>query len=210
MMQKAVYTKRGVISRRVLLSAVFAGMLGAAACSSPVDQAERYYQSGMTLFEEGDLERAEVQFRNALQLVSDKSEAIYALVLVAERRGNWERVFNLLNRVVEQDPTHLDAKVKLGQLLLAAGELQSALQISAEALELGQNNPGALALRAGVLKQLEDYAGAGDHARAALETEAGHIDALMVLAAINRAQDDADNALRHLDRALEGNERNLP
>jgi len=210
MMQKAVYTKRGVISRRVLLSAVFAGMLGAAACSSPVDQAERYYQSGMTLFEEGDLERAEVQFRNALQLVSDKSEAIYALVLVAERRGNWERVFNLLNRVVEQDPTHLDAKVKLGQLLLAAGELQSALQISAEALELGQDNPGALALRAGVLMQLEDYAGAGDHARAALETEAGHIDALMVLAAINRAQDDADNALRHLDRALEGNERNLP
>lgn len=210
MMRKAICAARAAVGRRILLSGMVVCVLLVAACSSPVDQAERYYQSGMALLEAGELDRAQLEFRNALQLVNDKSEAVYALALIAERQAEWERMFQLLRRVVDQDPEHLDAKVKLGQMLLAGGELQTALEISAQALELDQHDSGALALRAAVLLQLEDRDGAGEHARAALDHQDDNVDALMVLAALRLAENDTGGAIEKLDQALEVSPRNLP
>src|SRR5690606_35620711 len=116
---------------------------------------------------------------------------------------------SLLNRVIEQEPTHLDARVKLGQLLLAAGQLQNALDMSDAAMELAPELPAVLALRAAVLLHLEDHAGAVEHAQAALKVQPDNVEALVVLASERLAQEEPKSAIAFLDQALAQNPHNL-
>ena len=59
---------------------MLASALTLAACESPEDKAERFYQSGMELLEAGDVDRALVEFRNVFEYNGFHKEArrVYA------------------------------------------------------------------------------------------------------------------------------------
>ena len=129
-------------------------------CASPIEQANAYYEKGMALLKKGDLEKAQLEFRNALQIKKNLTTAMYGLALIAEKKGDWKQMFGLLISVVEQDPNHLEAQVKLGRLLLAAGQLDKALDASNKALALNKDDPSVITLHAGVLLKMGDAKGA--------------------------------------------------
>ncbi len=195
--------------RRLALALLVAGVLG---CSSPKEKANEYFENGMALLAKGskeDLAKADLEFRNALQLEKTMTKAIYGLAVVAERQGDWQKLFNLLNKVVEQDPKHLEARVKLGRLLLAAGQLDKALEASNAVLELNKDDANVLALRAAVLFKLDDKKGAVEQANLALSKDENNIDALVVLATERLSSDDPAKAVEYLDRGLKLNEKNV-
>lgn len=184
-------------------------MLVLAGCSSPTEKANRFYEKGAALLEQGDLVKARIEFQNALQIKSDMTSAWYGLAQIAEREGDWEKLFRLLNKVVEQNPKHLQARLKLGRLLLAAGELDKALAASDATMALAKDDASVLALRAAVLYKLDDKPAAVKQANAALERDAANIDALAVLASERLAAGDANMAIEYLDRGLKVNEKNI-
>lgn len=192
---------------RVIFVAAF--MLALAGCSSPTEKANRFYEKGMALLEQGDLVKARIEFQNALQIKGDMTPAWYGLAQIAEREGDWEKLFGFLNKVVEQNPKHLQARLKLGRLLLAAGELDKALAASDAALALARDDASVLALRAAVLYKLDDKPAAVEQANAALARDANNIDALAVLASERLAAGDANKAIEYLDRGLKVSEKNI-
>ena len=192
--------------RAALIAVCVAGLT---ACSSPTDKANKYYEKGMALMKDGDLVKARIELQNALQIKQDLPAAWYALALIAEREGDWQKFFGLLNKVVDYDPKHLDAQIKLGRLLLAAGKLDKALAASDATMALAKDSADVLALRAGVLYKLDDKAGAVAQANAALAKSPDNVDALVVLATERLAASDAAKAIEYLDRGLKVNEKNI-
>lgn len=194
---------------RIAAPLAVAVALALTACSSPTEKAAKFYGKGMTQLEEGNLGKARIEFQNALQIRDGMTEAWYGLALVAERQGEWERLFGLLKKVVDRDPKHLDANLKLGRLLVAAGNLDEALKVSNLTMELNPDHAAVLALRAAVLFRLEDVSEALLQANRALEKDPKNIDALVVLATERLAANDAGKAIEYLDHGLQINERNL-
>ena len=180
-----------------------------AACSSPEDKARKFYEKGTALLEKGDPDKARIEFQNALQIKEDMTPAWFGLAQVAERKGDWEKMFGFLNKVIDRDPKHLDAQLKLGRLLLAAGKLDRVLAISDTTLALAKDNADVLAFRAAVLYKLDNKAGAIEQANAALAKDPNNVDALVVLATERLVAKDGEKAIEYLDRGLKVNEKNI-
>ena len=177
-------------------------------CSSPEEKAEKYYEKGMALLEK-DPDKAKLEFQNALQIKKNMTKAMYGIALVAEQKGDWKATFGLMNQVLQQDPKHVDALVKTGQLLLGGGKLDVALERSNRALELDKNNVPALNLHAAVQLKLGDSKGAIEYANLALAKDPGNQDAYVVLASERLLAKDEAKAIEYLDKALAKNEKNL-
>ncbi len=180
-----------------------------AACSSPEERAQSYIQSGLSLLAEDKPELAGIEFKNALKINDKLVVAWYGLAQVEERQGRWDKVFPLLNKVVDLEPTHLDAQVKLGKLLLLAGQLDKALDISTKAMRLDSANSTVRTLRAAVLYKLDDTKGAVEFAASALEADPTNVDAITVLVAERLAAKDMRAAIDYLDHGIKNNEKNI-
>ena len=179
-----------------------------ASCSSPEEMAEKYYEKGMALLEK-DPDKAKLEFQNALQIKKNMTKAMYGIALVAEQKGDWKATFGLMNKVLQQDPKHVGALVKTGQLLLAGGKLDVALERSNRALQLDKNNVPALNLHAAVKLKLDDSKGAIEYANLALAKDPGNQDAYVVLASERLLAKDETKAIEYLDKALAKDEKNL-
>lgn len=180
-----------------------------AACSSPEERAQEYFESGQAWLAEDDAVKAKLEFQNALQLDQTIALAWYGLAMVAEKESNWEEMFTLLNTVKELNPAHLPTQIKLGQLLLSAGEIDAALEISNSTMELAPDDVDVLSLRAAIFFKLEDTFAAVEFAHAALQSDPNHIDALIVLATERLSAGDAKKAIEFLDQGLSQNEENI-
>ena len=178
------------------------------ACSTPEEKAEKYYQKGMALIDK-EPAKAKLEFQNALQIKKNMSKAMYGLGLVAEREGDWKGAFSLMREVAEQDPKNVNAIIKLGQIFLAAGKLDFALEKSTKALELDKNNVAALNLYAAIQLKQNNKKGALEYANLALALDKNNQDAFLVLANISLAENDSTQAIAYFDKALAGNEKNL-
>lgn len=178
-------------------------------CSSPEEQAKSHYEEGMSLLKEGKTDKAQIEFKNALQINKNLGKAIYGMALVAEKKGDWQQMFKLLTNVLELEPKHLEAQVKLGKLLLAAGQMDKALEASNKAMSLNKEDADVLAFRAATLLKLKDTKGAIENANLALSKKPDHIEALVILAGERMVAGDFAKAIEYLDHGLKQNEKNV-
>ncbi len=184
-----------------LLAALLAS--GLFACSATKQDAQEFVEKGQSLLIEGETIKASLEFRSALQINPNLVPALYGLAQTEERLGNWEGVFRQLKLVVELDPNHLKATVKLAKLLLLGNQLYQALELSNTSFELAPEDPDVLAVQAAVLYKLEDREAAVEKAKRALAKAPDHPDALMLLAVERLEAGDAQEALNLLDRGAQ-------
>jgi len=197
-------------TKRLSIGAILALIvLGLTACSSPEDKAKSYLENGMQLLEQNELGKANIEFRNALQLDRSLTQAIWGQVLVAEKQGKHQLMYKLLNAVLLNEPTHLDANVKLGRLYLAAGKIDKALEKSDESIKIAPDDLAVLVLRASVLFKLDDTPRAVKLAKQVIAKDPGYVDALIVLAIERLAAKDAEKAIEYLDQGLANNDKNI-
>ncbi len=187
---------------------IFSLALLISACSSPEEKAEKFYEKGMALIE-SDPDKARLEFQNALQMKKVMPKAVYALALIAERKGDFKSTYGLMNEVLEREPNNINALVKTGQILLAAGKVDIALERSNKAFSIDKNNVGALNLRAAIQLKLNDPQGAIEYAKSALSKDANSSDAYILLATERLSAKDNTKALEFLDKALTIDEKNL-
>ena len=203
---KKGYASLSYVVGRALIAACVIGLM---ACSSPTEKANKFYEKGAVLLQQGELDKARIEFQNALQIKEDMTSAWFGMAQVAERKGEWDKLFGYLNKVLDRDPKHLEANLKLGRLLLAAGKLDKALAASDTTMALAKDHADVLALRAAVLYKLDDKKGAVEQANAALAKDTNNVDALVVLATERLAAKDGVKAIEYLDRGLKVNEKNI-
>ena len=195
-----------IASVKLLISIMIA--LSITACSSPEEKAQKYFQKGMELLEK-DPAKAKLEFQNALQIKKNMTQAMYGLALVAEKQGDWKRTFGLLNKVLDQQPSHVEALIKTGQIFLAGESLENALDRCNKALAIEKDNSDALNLSAAIKLKMGDPQGAVAIANDVLKKDPDNQDAYTVLATERLAAKDGLKAVEYLDKALAKNDKNL-
>lgn len=178
------------------------------ACSTPEEKAQKYYDKGMQLIE-SDPNKAKLEFQNALQMKKDMPEAIFGLALIAEKQSDWQACFGLLNKVLDLKPTHLEATVKLGQLYLAAGEVDKAKKQAEDASKIKANHLPTTMLLAAIDLKEGRFADAVTKANAVLKQDTKNADAYMILASERFSQQDIPAALTLLDKGIAVDAKNI-
>jgi cellulose synthase operon protein C len=182
--------------------------LALAGCSTPEEKAKKYYDKGIELLESNP-EKAKLEFQNALQIKRNMTPAIYGLALAAEKQADWKACFAMLNKVIQEDPAHVDANVKIGQLYLAAGNLEQAQKFLDKSKTLAPTNINVMLLDAAMDLKNKHFSDAVLKANAVLKQDNKSKEALMILATERFQARDLTKSLEYLDRGLAIEEKNL-
>ena len=189
-----------------LLRALLIGLpLVLAACESAEERLAGHLERAEELFEAGDIEKAMLEYRNALQIDNDSVEANLGMARGHESTQDFPPMISRLNRVIELDPNNVEALTKLGQVMLMAGQLDRALSNASAAVDAAPNDADALAVKASVSLRLGNTDQAVDLAREALAIRPSMPLAGAVLIGERVAADDPEAALALADQFIADN-----
>ena len=183
--------------------------LALAACSSPEEKAQNYYERGNEYLAKKDYVKAGLEFKNALQLNKNMVAAWRGLLEVETHSSNLQSVVPTLRNIVELAPKDVKAKLQLGRIFLAGNALDQALDLANAATKLEPNNADVIAFHAGVLLKLDDQVAAKREAEKALHLDPKNTAAWVVLAAEKMKRGDLKGALAILDQQADANEKDL-
>ena len=177
-------------------------MLALTSCSSPEEKVKSYLEKGNEFLTEGNIEKAKVEFKNALQIKKTSIEAVYGLAQVAEKEGNWQLEYTLLSEVLLKQPKNVQALLKYGNLLLAANEMEKANETAKKLSELAKDDPEAMTFLSALALKNNDAAKSIEYATNALNKNPKLIDAYIILASERAMAKDYPKAHEFLDKAL--------
>ncbi|WP_227271791.1 tetratricopeptide repeat protein [Roseobacter weihaiensis] len=119
------------------------------ACKSTEERAAEHYENGLRLIEEGDPQRAMVEFLNTLNLTADNIEARRKIAEVQEELGRYNASYRSYLQLVERAPDDLEARVKLAKMAFTSRNWEeferhgrSAVELAPEDLEVKAINIG--------------------------------------------------------------------
>lgn len=179
-------------SERIAL-ALLALVVAIAGCTSSHERFAGYMAHGRQLLAAGNLEKASIEFRNALQIEPRSVDALYLNGRVAERRGSIREAVDYYQAALDVQPADDRARASLAKAFVLAGATQRALELIAPGLLDHPDNPDLLAARAAALHQLNDDGEARADAERAVRLAPTNDNAIAVLAAL---------ALRSGEKAL--------
>ena len=180
-------------------------LLFVAACDSPKEKEAKYVEHGKELFDSGDLVRAKLEFKNALQINPVGSEAQYYLGRIAEKQNDLAGAAAAYRRAADNDPNHLEANLKAGQLTLMSGDPNAAAVYADRVLALKPDRPEGHTLKAAILLMQGKLDAADKEANAALALDPKNVDAFVILAGRQTRDSHIDEALKIVERGLQAN-----
>ena len=121
-------------------------------CSrDPNVKKQKFFAIGKNYFAHANYQAAAIAYLNAIQIDPQFAEAHYELAQTYVKLGVWKGAYAELMRCVDLQPDNVTAHIELGNLLLAARNLDQAGQQAEIALGKDSTNTEALALKANVL-----------------------------------------------------------
>ncbi|MDK3074842.1 tetratricopeptide repeat protein [Sedimentitalea sp. JM2-8] len=122
---------------RISLAIVLVVGLGlTAACDTAEERAENHYQTGLQLLEEGEIDRALVEFRNVFKLNGEHEGARATYARVQRERGQSQEAYGQYLRLVEQYPDNLEGRRALAEMAVQARDWDEAERHVSKAIEL--------------------------------------------------------------------------
>ncbi|HUO20771.1 MAG TPA: tetratricopeptide repeat protein [Steroidobacteraceae bacterium] len=184
--------------------ALAAGLLACllVGCGSPKEREARHLERGMRYLAANNLEKARVEFRNALQNMPTDAVARYENGVVEERLQRYVEAAGFYRTAIEADPGQVPARVALAKLTLLGGYPQQALEFIKPALVNHPEDAQLLVVRAACESALKDPAAALEDARHAVRLEPRNLDAVGVLAGLYQGSGDAQQARALLESTL--------
>ena len=192
---------------KLLFFLIFFSLLG---CNN-LETAQEYTESGKDFYQQENYEKAKIEFKNAIQADSQQVDALYHLALIYEKEKNGTGMYKKLLQVIQIDPKHIDAHLKLGLLYLVSNANQSkeALAEADAVLSIDENNLEALVLKGQILFKQKKIDEAIVFVDEVLSQKPGHVEATQLEVLIYAEQQDYSTALIKVEKALENNKKNL-
>jgi tetratricopeptide (TPR) repeat protein len=132
---------------------------------------QKYLESGKRFEASGKYKEAVIQFSNALKVDKTYGDAHYELAKTYMKMGNAMPAYAELVRTVDANPSNLQARVDLGNLLLAGRSPDRAEAQAKAVLAIDPNFAGAYELLAGVAQKRGDNAEAIKNIQRALQLD---------------------------------------
>jgi len=107
--------------------AALAVLFALVGCSGSQARFEGYMAQGQRYFASGNVDKASVEFRNALQIEPQSVDALYFNGRVAERRGNIRDAIDFYQAALDLQPKDDRARASLAKVFVLGGATQRAL-----------------------------------------------------------------------------------
>ncbi|MFO7854933.1 MAG: tetratricopeptide repeat protein [Paracoccaceae bacterium] len=181
--------------------------VGLAACDSAEERAGGHLESAMALLEQGDRDKANVEFRNVIQLQPENVEARYQIARYQRDRNQIRGAVGQYRSVLELDSNHLRARRDLAEIMLVANAVEEASRHIEVAYGIAPEDVDVRAVKAAIDFRL---AGARETspdeavalAQGVIDDDPTNESARLVLAAHAMEQGDLKQALVHVDQGL--------
>jgi len=173
-------------------------------CASP-EEHTAYVGRGKLLFEQGSFEQARSQFEKALQIDSKNVRARFWLAQTLEKLERWPLAAGHYLAIADLDRSHVQARIRLGQLYLADGAADKALAQAQDALRIEPQNPDALVLRAAVMAEQDATKDAIRDVQMALRRDPAHVSGIGLLSLIYLEKEKKDIALAVIEEGIKRN-----
>ena len=142
----------------VVISVVFCLIAGCH--TDPNVRKRKYLASGERYSAEGKYNEAAIQLENSLKADKSFPDAHYALAKVYLRMGAYLAAYREFSRTVELQPSNYNARIDLGNLLIAEGKTDDAEKQAKLVLAQQQNNPDVHALLSAIALKRGDRSNA--------------------------------------------------
>jgi tetratricopeptide (TPR) repeat protein len=159
-------------------------------------------ERGNQYLAQGNLDKASVEFRNALQIMPRSPDALYLNGQLAERRGNFRAAVGLYQAALDAAPDNVSACASLARVLVMGGAPDRGLALVEPALARHPDDPELLTARAAARVQLKNEGGARADAERAVQIAPANEYAIALLAGIYRRAGDNDRAIALLGRSV--------
>jgi len=189
-----------LINTVLLFSLAFGGTTVLSGCGGPQERKATYRSRAEAYLKEGNLPKARVAIRNVLQIDPKDTEAYLLWAQIEESERNWRNAFAHYLRILEINPDHEQALIKIGKFYLEAQEVDKVGEISKT---LAQRFPGhvtaeALRIAAEALKGHESVA--LEEAKQLADRNPDHIDAGLLLANLYAGQQHLSESIGVLQK----------
>ena len=165
---------RSSLKFATLLSFLLAALFVFNGCTNPEKAKAQHLAKGESLLQESRYQEASLEFRNAIQIDEKSAAAHWGLARAYEGLQRAQEMINELSRTVELDPNNLEARLKLGNMYLAASRVRSDYLAEAERM-----------------------------AKDILQKDPNHIEGHILMGGVLFAQQDREKALAELNKAIE-------
>ncbi len=184
------------------LVGVSVAALALAACESGEEKASRFTENAQDYLDEGELQRARIQFGNALQNDPTNVEALRGAAEVADRQERLGDQLRFLERLVTIEPNNIDAIAKIARLQLLGGKPDAALARAEQVLTADPENLEALTVKGAVLVLRNNLDGASAALETALAQAPDNAEVRNLLAARYVRDEDFERAQAVIDEGL--------
>jgi tetratricopeptide (TPR) repeat protein len=194
-------TRNGVSLSFVLFAAL--ALPGLAACTGKTERLANYLKHGEQYLQEENLDKARVEFSNALQIDPNNANARFQSGRIAEKQSKLREAVGNYQAAIELDPKLVAARAALGRIYLLGGLADKARETIEPALAIAPADPDLLVLR-GSLKAMDgDKPGALEDGEAAVRTAPDNEMAVAYLAAQYRVNNRVEDAIRLVEGAVQ-------
>jgi tetratricopeptide (TPR) repeat protein len=170
-----------------------------AGCGGPEARKADYAAKAAEYIENGNFPKARVALRNVLKIDPKDAEAYFLFAQVEEREQNWRNAFGNYLRVVELNPDHRGALIKLGKFYLEAKAYDKVAEVADKVLQKEPKDPGAATLKAAVVASkgnVEEALSAAEEVRKGHPTDPDVAILLAILYSAKERLAEAESVLR--------------
>lgn len=198
-------------ARRLSAAASLLAVIAVTGCNrDPNVRKQKYLESGQRYEKEGKYREATLQFYNALKADKNFAPAHYELAKSLLKLGMPMQAYPELQMAVNQAPNNLQARVDLGNLLLAGRQTDRAEEQAKLVLKQQPNNADGLALLAAVAAARGQRDEAIDTLSKAIAADPSRADLHTNLAILKGAGGrDLNSAREELDKAISLDNKNV-
>lgn len=182
--------------------------LALVACESKEDKAVRFAENAQQYLEEGETNRAGIQFANALKNDPNNIAALRGAAQVAEEDERYGDQLRYLQRLISNKPGDLEALAKLSRLNLLSGNPENALDRADQVLEQDPDNIEALTVKGAALVLQNNLDGASETLEKALAQAPENAEVRNLLAARYVRDEDFNQAQQIVDEGLSADPEN--
>lgn len=195
-------------SKKNLTMAFFSSILLLAGCEKEENPKE-HLQKGVEYFNKGDYEKAVLELKTSGQGDKNVAETYYYLAMLDEKNHQYKTMVENLKKTLELQPTHSEARLKLGKVQLLFSEVDSALEQAEILLKEKNDNPEALLLKASILMKQKNQVDAKKIIDDVLKNNPNHVDALLLNGIFYMEKEELDNAFSSVNAAIKLDEKNM-
>jgi len=188
-------------ARTLVLAVMVAGVV-LSGCTTQKAQIQHSLQQADADLAAGKDDQAVAEFQKVLQKDQNNVQAYTGLAKLANKSGNLQNMFRYTQRLVELQPTNVQAEARLGFLYILAGQTDRAADVLAKLQHQVGETADVLTMRAMVQMRQGDDQHASATALQAIAKDPRQTNAYAVLARTNQDGKNYADALKYANLGL--------